>query len=77
MVNGSLPGFEIKRGRDSLRRLARQVPCYDRIFDYSPVVVAARHAPNVSNAVPSYWGIRIVQSETGGIYVSRAGAYGE
>ena len=41
-VNGSLCGFEIKGAGDSLRRLPQQIGYYDRIFEYSTVVVAEK-----------------------------------
>lgn len=60
-VNGALAGFEIKSERDSLRRLARQVPLYDATFEYATIVVATTHLRRVRYTVPTTWGIKVAE----------------
>src|SRR5438128_554184 len=61
VVNGALSGFEIKSGKDSLARLAHQIPLYEAIFDYCHVVVTERHLDAARSSAPSAWGIRLVE----------------
>jgi hypothetical protein len=55
--------FEIKSGRDSLRRLERQVDAFARIGDRCVLVTAQRHLPNATAMLPSWWGIIEVEEE--------------
>ena len=60
VVNGSLHGYEIKSGRDSLRRFQAQVAGYGSVLDYATAVIAACHLAKVLEAVPSWWEILVV-----------------
>jgi hypothetical protein len=55
--------FEIKSGRDSLRRLERQVDAFARIGDRCVLVAARRHLPHATAMLPSWWGIIDVEEE--------------
>jgi ribosomal protein L39E len=57
VINGHMDGFEIKSDVDSLSRLSHQINSYDSIFDYSSVVVTARHLNEVVRTIPDWWGI--------------------
>jgi len=57
VVNGHLHGFEIKSDSDTLARLPRQVELYGTTFDFVTLVVGSRHAPEVGDLVPVWWGI--------------------
>lgn len=66
-VNGAMWGYEIKSERDTLARLPLQIPFYDSIFDYSTVVCARCHVENTKQAVPSHWGVVVVEARDDGI----------
>lgn len=55
-----LDGYEIKSGRDNLRRLPRQVAAYGRVFDHCWAVVAEKHCAAVTTQLPAWWGIKVV-----------------
>jgi len=57
VINGHMDGFEIKSDVDSLSRLSQQINSYDAIFDYSSVIVTARHLNEVTRMIPEWWGI--------------------
>lgn len=54
-----LAAFEIKTGRDTLRRLERQVGAYGRLFDTCALIVAERHSADALSMIPSWWGCAI------------------
>ncbi len=49
--------FEIKSGRDSLRRLHRQADAFARVADRCVLVAASRHLPDAGAALPPWWGM--------------------
>lgn len=49
--------FEIKSGRDSLRRLHRQADAFARVADRCVLVAASRHLPDAGVALPPWWGL--------------------
>lgn len=49
--------FEIKSGRDSLRRLRRQADAFGRVADRCVLVAASRHLSDASEVLPAWWGI--------------------
>lgn len=49
--------FEIKSGRDSLRRLDRQTQAFARVGDRCVLVAAHSHISRAVDAVPRWWGI--------------------
>lgn len=56
-VGSRLDAFEIKSERDTLKRLARQVQAYGRLFDRCTAVVADRHISAAVDLLPEWWGI--------------------
>ena len=56
-INLSLIGFEIKSASDSLSRLSTQCKIYDRVFQFSTLVVANCHLAKARKLVPENWGI--------------------
>jgi hypothetical protein len=49
--------FEIKSGRDSLRRLHRQADAFARVAERCVLVAASRHLPAADAALPPWWGM--------------------
>lgn len=49
--------FEIKSGRDSLRRLHRQADAFARVGDHCVLVAASRHLADADAALPTWWGV--------------------
>ncbi len=66
-IGPTLDGYEIKSERDDLRRLPRQTEVYNRIFDRLTLVTAARHLKHGASCVPEWWGIALVNGESGAI----------
>lgn len=65
VVPGALYGIEIKSDADTYVRLKRQIPDYDRYYDYNLVVVGTTHAAHIEEHVPDWWGIITVEQEEG------------
>lgn len=66
LVNGHLEGFEIKAGRDSLKRLPAQVEAYNQIFEFSWVVTTPGHLSGVREVVPKGWGLLVAKHDDQG-----------
>lgn len=66
VVSDAIVGIEIKSDADNYSRLSRQVPDYDRYFDYNIIVVGSTHALHVEEHVPDYWGIISVEETEDG-----------
>lgn len=66
---GEIIGFEIKSGRDNLRRLERQVASYDRVFTRNYIVVDDNHLERVEKSVPRYWGIFLAYDGGDGVVI--------
>lgn len=65
LITETLEGFEIKTDRDTLRRLESQVAIYDRVFEFSTLVVAEVHLRAARVILPHHWGIIVAtNSET-------------
>jgi hypothetical protein len=63
VVNGRLEGYEIKAAADTLRRLPAQAICLNAVFDRVTLVVADRHLHAALHAVPSWWGMLLVEED--------------
>ena len=57
VINGALNGYEIKSDVDRLGRLPRQQCAYDRVFDYTTIVVGSKHHDAAVALVPEWWGV--------------------
>ena len=57
IINEKLIGFEIKSDVDSLSRLDKQVPIYDKVFDLSSLILTSQHIKEGKNKIPKHWGI--------------------
>lgn len=57
MANGSLSGFEIKSGLDTLNRLDGQLETYSQYFENITVVCATKHLRSVMDIVSSNVGV--------------------
>lgn len=75
VVNGALHGFEIKSGRDGLRRLKSQVEHGSRVLDLASLVVAPCHLEKVLQILPDWWGVLCVEEseEEIGLHCVRPG----
>lgn len=71
VVADLLHGYEVKGGRDSRARLARQVAGYSSVFDFCTLVTEPKHLRAASALLPSWWGVLVVDSDV--IRVERAG----
>lgn len=63
IMEDSLCGIEIKSDADTYSRLSRQVKDYDKFYDYNYAAVGAKHALHISEHIPDYWGIIIMDLE--------------
>lgn len=61
LINGAIHGYEIKGERDTLHRLPEQQVIYSLVLDTVTLVTAAKHARNVADVVPEWWGITEAQ----------------
>lgn len=55
-------GYEIKGDGDTLQRVAAQLPCYARAYDFVTFVVTEKHLVKLLDAVPEWVGV-LVASE--------------
>lgn len=62
IIEGAIIGLEIKSDSDTYTRLSRQVKDYDRFCDKCYVVVGESHI-HVSEHIPDYWGIIVINKE--------------
>jgi hypothetical protein len=67
VINGALNGYEIKSDVDRLVRLPRQQCAYDRVFDYTTIVVGSKHHDAASALVPEWWGITEARADGNGV----------
>ncbi|MBY5645852.1 sce7726 family protein [Rhizobium ruizarguesonis] len=70
LVNGEMSGFEIKSDRDTLNRLAVQIPAFSRLFDRMSLVTTRKHLAEARTKIPSWWGI-VVFRDDGSFEISR------
>lgn len=66
LVNGHMEGFEIKAGRDTLKRLPAQVQAYNQVFEFSWVVTTPGHLSGVREVVPRGWGLLVAKADEQG-----------
>lgn len=72
VISGSLKGYEIKSGRDTLSRLANQAVMYSRVFDTVTIVLADRHVEGAARIIPGWWGIEVAVSDPpAGLWLSK------
>jgi hypothetical protein len=62
ILNGTSTVYEVKSERDSLRRLARQVTAYSKVFAQVYVIAAEDHVDAVKSSVSEYVGILVLNS---------------
>ena len=60
ILPGAIVGIEIKSDADSYTRLITQVRDYDKYYDINFIVVGSSHLSRVSEHIPPYWGILLV-----------------
>ena len=57
VVDGLLHGYEIKSGRDNLRRLGSQIELYNTGFDRMTLVCTQKHLERALDLIPCWWGV--------------------
>jgi hypothetical protein len=57
VINGSIHGFEIKSGNDTLYRLPRQLQLYSQYLEKLTLVCAEKHVESVLQLVPRWCGV--------------------
>lgn len=67
VVNGNLHAFEIKSDFDRLERLATQAPLYSSSFDAVTLVYGPKLAAAVTEWVPDWWELIVVDSTPAGL----------
>lgn len=67
ICENEIVGFELKSDKDSLVRLKRQIPDYDRFFDRNYIVVGEHFVDKIASHVPEHWGIIKVFEDNGEI----------
>lgn len=65
-------GFEIKSDYDTLRRLAGQVHTYGLVLDLATLVVGRAHVKEARAAIPSWWGLMVVECDDGEVVLREA-----
>ncbi|UPK71420.1 sce7726 family protein [Chitinophaga filiformis] len=72
VVNGQLHGFEIKGASDTLNRLPYQIEAYRKIFDYLTIVTEEKHYGKVSEIIPDWVGVILLdEGEHGEITIEQ------
>lgn len=72
LVNGTLEAFEIKAGKDTLKRLPAQIPAYNAVFEFAWLVTTADHLKDARALLPSWWGILIAKEGVTGVSLTQA-----
>ncbi len=72
VLNGDFAGYEIKSGRDTLRRLPKQVEVYSKVLDYATLVVAENHLDEARDMLPIWWGVTVALPSRSGVRLKRA-----
>lgn len=65
VVTDRLCGYEIKSDFDTLDRLARQMHCYQRVFDVMTIVTTTLFLEEVQSLLPTTWGVLLAQPSAG------------
>jgi hypothetical protein len=68
VIGTAIAAFEIKTERDTLKRLARQVAAYGRLFDQCTAVLAERHLDAAVEIVPDWWGLLVIPAEPDAVF---------
>lgn len=71
VLNGSFHGYEIKSERDTLERLPNQIEYYRKIFEYITIVTTEKYIEKISQIVPDFFGIFIVQKNRNGLKLKK------
>ncbi|KAA9338454.1 sce7726 family protein [Hymenobacter busanensis] len=56
-------GYEVKGDGDTLLRVAKQLPCYTRAYDFVTFVVTEKHLPKLLPLLPEWVGILVASPE--------------
>lgn len=68
VVNGHLHGYELKSDSDTLERLPRQIEAYDKVLDYTTLVVGEKHLDKAVKIIPTWWGVVRAKEVNGRTY---------
>lgn len=56
-------GYELKGDGDTLQRVAKQLPCYGRAYDFVTFVVTEKHLPKLLPLLPEWVGVLVASAE--------------
>lgn len=68
VVNGHLHGYELKSDSDTLERLPHQIEAYDKVLDYTTLVVGEKHIEKALEIIPDWWGVVRAKESKGRTY---------
>ncbi|MEF2144123.1 MAG: sce7726 family protein [Desulfovibrionaceae bacterium] len=68
VVNGHLHGYELKSDSDTLERLPHQIKAYDKVLDFTTLVVGEKHLNEAVEIIPDWWGIVRAKEVNGRTY---------
>lgn len=56
-------GYELKGDADTLQRVAKQLPCYSKAYDFVTFVVTEKHVPKLLPLLPEWVGVLAASEE--------------
>ncbi|WP_048825975.1 sce7726 family protein [Hymenobacter sp. DG25B] len=56
-------GYELKGDADTLQRVAKQLPCYSKAYDFVTFVITEKHLPKLLPLVPEWVGVLVASAE--------------
>ncbi len=68
VVNGHLHGYELKSDSDTLDRLPHQIKAYNKVLDYTTLVVGEKHIEAALEIIPTWWGVVRAKESRGRTY---------
>ncbi|MCR5889305.1 sce7726 family protein [Hymenobacter sp. J193] len=66
-------GYELKGDADTLQRVAKQLPCYAKAYDFVTFVVTEKHVPKLRPLLPEWVGIQVATAD--GLRTERPALY--
>lgn len=73
-VNGDIHGFEIKSGKDTLKRLAGQKEIYSKTLERVTIVTTKKHIKAIRESIPHWWGILQAEEINGRVFLNEVRA---
>ena len=73
VINGNLYAYEIKSEADNLARLPSQINAYDKVFDFSTIVIHEKHYSKFEGEfrkITTKWGIAVVSGSNDNMQIT-------